>query len=238
MQVHIPKPLHGWREFAGEVGVIVLGVLIALGAEQLVQAMHERSIANEAREDVRRELARDLAYLSTREATEPCLKRRFLELQTIIGNAKPDGTFPRPRWVGRPQFWSLETVRWDAAAQGRRAALLPPNEMAHYSSIYTQLRIAIAEMATEQGDWARLRSLEWQPKLPPQAVYDLGLILNDARYRAWRIALITKQELHEGAAMKLPVERNDVPASQSICVPITATRAEGQRLSRMPFGEP
>jgi len=34
MQVHVPKPLHGWREFAGEVGILVLGVLIALGAER------------------------------------------------------------------------------------------------------------------------------------------------------------------------------------------------------------
>ena len=33
MHFHLPKPLHGWREFAGEVGIIVLGVLIALGAE-------------------------------------------------------------------------------------------------------------------------------------------------------------------------------------------------------------
>ena len=31
MRVSMPKPLHGWREFAGEVGIIVLGVLIALG---------------------------------------------------------------------------------------------------------------------------------------------------------------------------------------------------------------
>lgn len=234
---HIPKPLHGWREFAGEVGIIVLGVLIALGAEQVVQELHERTIANEAREEIRGELARNLAYLRTRAATQACLQRRFSELQAIIDNVKPDGTFPRPGWVGRPQFWSLETVRWDAAAQGGRAALLPPDEMAYYGSIYTQLRIAIGEMTTEQGDWARLRSLETQPKLPPQAVYDLGLILNDARYRAWRIALVTKQESAEGAAM-LPVERNDGPPSQSICVPITATRAEGQRLSRMPFGEP
>jgi hypothetical protein len=30
MHVHLPKPLHGWRAFAGEVGIIVLGVLIAL----------------------------------------------------------------------------------------------------------------------------------------------------------------------------------------------------------------
>ena len=38
MHFHLPKPLHGWREFAGEVGVIVLGVLIALGALALVVA--------------------------------------------------------------------------------------------------------------------------------------------------------------------------------------------------------
>ena len=30
MHVPLPKPLHGWREFAGEVGIIVLGVIIAL----------------------------------------------------------------------------------------------------------------------------------------------------------------------------------------------------------------
>ena len=46
MPVHLPKPLHGWREFAGEVGIIVLGVLIALGAEQLIQTIHsQREVA-------------------------------------------------------------------------------------------------------------------------------------------------------------------------------------------------
>jgi hypothetical protein len=38
MHVHLPKPLHGWRAFVGEVGIIVLGVLIALSADQLVSA--------------------------------------------------------------------------------------------------------------------------------------------------------------------------------------------------------
>lgn len=42
MHFHLPKPLHGWRVFAGEVGIIVLGVLIALGAEQAVEAAHHR----------------------------------------------------------------------------------------------------------------------------------------------------------------------------------------------------
>ena len=39
----LPKPLHCWREFAGEVAIIVMGVLIALGAEQVVISFNDRS---------------------------------------------------------------------------------------------------------------------------------------------------------------------------------------------------
>ena len=45
---HLPKPMHGWRAFVGEVGIIVIGVLIALGAEQVVEAGHHRSQVAEA----------------------------------------------------------------------------------------------------------------------------------------------------------------------------------------------
>ncbi|MGZ3246395.1 MAG: hypothetical protein ACXWI4_07640 [Croceibacterium sp.] len=47
MHIHLPKPLHGWREFVGEVGIIVIGVLLALGAEQAVEALHHRSQVHE-----------------------------------------------------------------------------------------------------------------------------------------------------------------------------------------------
>jgi hypothetical protein len=40
MHFHLPKPLHGWREFVGEVGIIVIGVPIALAAEQVVEASY------------------------------------------------------------------------------------------------------------------------------------------------------------------------------------------------------
>ena len=49
MHFHLPKPLHGWREFAGEVGIIVLGVLIALGFEQVVEDVHWRGEVREAK---------------------------------------------------------------------------------------------------------------------------------------------------------------------------------------------
>ncbi len=51
MHIHKPKALHGWREFLGEIGVIVCGVLIAIALDQTVEALHHRS---EAREMIRK----------------------------------------------------------------------------------------------------------------------------------------------------------------------------------------
>jgi hypothetical protein len=50
MHVHLPKALHGWRELLKEVGIIVLGVLIALSAEQAVESLHWHQRAATARE--------------------------------------------------------------------------------------------------------------------------------------------------------------------------------------------
>ena len=55
MHIHLPKPSHGWREFLGEIGVIVIGVLIALGAEQAVEAAHHRSQVHEMTAKLRAE---------------------------------------------------------------------------------------------------------------------------------------------------------------------------------------
>ncbi len=55
MEVHRPKPLHGLREFLKEIGIIVIGVLIALGAEQAVEALHHRGQADEMQRKLRQE---------------------------------------------------------------------------------------------------------------------------------------------------------------------------------------
>ena len=60
MHFHLPKPLHGWREFAGEVGIIVVGVLIALAFEQVVQSIHDRLVADQARDAIRAEVRENL----------------------------------------------------------------------------------------------------------------------------------------------------------------------------------
>ena len=61
MRFQLLKPLRGWREFAGEVGIIVLGVLIALGAQQLAVNLHDRAEAREGRESIRAEIEVNMA---------------------------------------------------------------------------------------------------------------------------------------------------------------------------------
>ena len=63
MRVHLPKPLHGWREFAGEVGIIVLGVLIALGAGQVVKSLQFRHEQHDTLERLFRESQVNIALL-------------------------------------------------------------------------------------------------------------------------------------------------------------------------------
>ncbi len=42
MHIHRPKPLHGWREVLFEIGIIVVGIVIAVGLEQTVEFFHHR----------------------------------------------------------------------------------------------------------------------------------------------------------------------------------------------------
>lgn len=42
MHVHIPKPIHGWKAFGTEIITIVIGILIALALEQVVEWLHWR----------------------------------------------------------------------------------------------------------------------------------------------------------------------------------------------------
>ncbi len=59
MDIHKPKPWHGFREFLKEYLIIVLGVLTALGLEQFVDGLHWRQKVDQAERNMRVEMARD-----------------------------------------------------------------------------------------------------------------------------------------------------------------------------------
>ena len=84
MHFHLPKPLHGWREFLGEVGIIVIGVSIALAAEQTIEWLHWQERTELAREGIRSELTQNYFRAAERIVVTPCLKAQLDRLQAIV----------------------------------------------------------------------------------------------------------------------------------------------------------
>ena len=58
MEIHPPHgAIRSWRDFLLQLGTITAGVLIALSFEGIREAIHDRSLVREARENIRREIA-------------------------------------------------------------------------------------------------------------------------------------------------------------------------------------
>jgi hypothetical protein len=88
MHVDLPKPLHGWRAFVGEVGVIVLGVLIALGAQQLVESLNWREKVDAAVSDMNNELGSgDGPEAYERLAIHDCVATHLNGLRALVSTA-------------------------------------------------------------------------------------------------------------------------------------------------------
>ena len=92
LQLRFPKPLHGWRALLGEVGIIVVGVLIALGAGQLVEEVTWRAQVNAGRDALRDEYITILENAAEREMEDECIRGRLASLVHVLDAG--GGTLP------------------------------------------------------------------------------------------------------------------------------------------------
>jgi len=240
MHVHLPKPLHGWRAFVGEVGIIVLGVLIALGFEQLVQSISERRAREQARESIRQELADDFARFRKRAEIQPCIDKRLNEIASVLHAAESPG-YKAPRWIGRPQLWEAESNRWEAASQAGRTSLFNPEEQSVVSAVYEDIMPVDQQERQEQIAWAHLRALEDEPHPSSELLATLKLSLEDARFQNWVIQINIDQAELAAKPLRLP-RPLDVYAfakgSRSVCLSIDTPRALALAQLRPPWVEP
>jgi hypothetical protein len=81
MRLRVPSPRDGWRIFLGDVGVIVLGVLIALGAQEAVSEYNMRKDVNTFEAAIRKEIGYNLFSYEVREAQFACIDRN---VQTML----------------------------------------------------------------------------------------------------------------------------------------------------------
>ena len=236
MHFHLPKPLHGWREFAGEVGIIVLGVLIALGAQQTVEKVHEAEVRRETVKAAKAGLATAMENFVNRRLLEPCIDRRFQEITALLSAAAKPGYRP-PSWIGRPQFWVFDTAAWDAATAGGRVALLSVDEQTALGGIYDQLREVTSLEREEQKTWAEIRQLEDLAEVDPQTRASVQSALAHAKLINWNIRVNLEQPIARAERLGIIPKLAPKGASPSICLPLTTRREDAIRKVDAFFGD-
>ena len=193
MHFHLPKPLHGWRAFAGEVGIIVLGVLIALGFGQIVEQWQWRRQVATTRDALAIELATSANQGAERLAMEGCLRDRIGELSGRLnatsgewtGDPMPNGPGgSTPHWDDRSirrvysvplRGWAQDA--WDTAKSSGVVDHMSREEVAAYSAVYAEIEAIHDFQGQELLLESRLSYLSADQKLDTDARTDaLGIL--------------------------------------------------------------
>lgn len=156
MHVHLPKPLHGWRAFVGEVGIIVLGVLIALAAEQGVEGLHERTQVGQIRSALRAELADTRARWEFMRAEDACEWQRLNALQLWATDAPPGSRLSN---AFNPMLWNMHSAAWDLAKTSPAVEQISLDERLVYASLYDAIDNWRAYLDEERNNAIQLNAL-------------------------------------------------------------------------------
>jgi hypothetical protein len=169
MHFHLPKPLHGWREFAGEVGIIVIGVLIALGAEQLVEEAQWHRRGLEAEAAMTRELGEDDGpQAEVRIRMSHCFDAQLDEIERALVAERDHGASFSPPTIAAPPFRTWDDNAWRAAVSSGATSHMTTARMSGWSSAYVFIPDMNEAALRESSDWGDLYRLRLLPTHPSE----------------------------------------------------------------------
>jgi hypothetical protein len=161
MHFHLPKPLHGWREFAGEVGIIVVGVLIALGAEQVVEHFRDRAAIREAEDGMASELRDDdLPQAFARVAVNNCNVDQLDSIEAAVESNGDRSNMLKLARAYKPEYRTWDDQAWKSAMSSQALANGGAKRMTKWATAYVTMplldQIALQEQAQVSQLWANM----------------------------------------------------------------------------------
>ena len=170
MDIHPPEgPTHSFRDFLIHIGVVTIGILIALALETVTEAMHNRHVVREARQNFAEELRfnrgqldkelknddETLALLDGIVAALPALRAHPEQLAARVAGIRPSGYF-------------LVSSRWETALSTGALGHMSVDEVNRYA----QVNFIVHEYTTLQTrngqDWDHLEAyFSARPNLTP-----------------------------------------------------------------------
>ncbi len=159
MDVHKPKPVHNWREFASEVGIIVLGVLIALAGEQAVESLSWAHEVRAERAALNSEAQDFLGAAAARVRQHPCLEREMRDLETVFERHERGQALGIRRRVGGPYALGGTSGTWQIALSSQALGHIPLKEKLAYGAAFQMFETYDRAVDAEGAQWASLNLL-------------------------------------------------------------------------------
>jgi hypothetical protein len=191
MEIHKPKAAHSVREFLIEIGTIVIGILIALGLETLLEAAHEHELVEHARADLRQELTRNRRALTGTTAQQ---RSAIAALDVYVSHAKDRLTGRAANFASGPtlaiDFRPMNAAGWEATVATQALAHMPYGEAQDLARAYSGGRIYNDYQADAIRHWYELSALP--DDLSSLAAPDLKAALYQFEInRAYEASLLT-----------------------------------------------
>lgn len=210
MHVHIPKPTHGWQAFLNEIFIIVIGVLIALGFQALVEEVHWWDKVQDGRERLRIELADIAIMLAEQIEVGPCvdaqlnrIERKLLTAGDHIDPVPLVQAGPLPETTVRMpvRVWPAQT--WESLRQDDTSNHFPVEEQNRINEIYESVQL-LRELTDESvEEWGALRIAGYKVPLTPQLRADVLRDMWKQQMRSRSQTLIATQVLASIRALGL-----------------------------------
>ena len=160
MDIHPPEgPTRSFRDFVIHIGVVTIGILIALGLEAIEERVHSGYVAREARDNFHDELTGDRSNLDKELVNDrktlalcngiiadlPALRRQPGQLNRRVAELKPSGYF-------------ITSSKWDAALSTGALGHMPVADVDRYAEAHFLTQTYTALEARSLPDWAQLEA--------------------------------------------------------------------------------
>jgi hypothetical protein len=143
LDVHPPHaPTHTWRDFFIHIATIVVGLLIAVGLEQSVEALHHHHQAEHLRNELHAESEQILSDSRRTDASMvyriQCFNTRIRQVQAVVFRGRP----LEPESANEPPYFASPDIPiWRSARSSGVTSLLTEGEVNAFAEVeYVQTR--------------------------------------------------------------------------------------------------
>lgn len=197
------KPLNGWRQFIGEVGVIVLGVVLALGLEQVIMQWNWSQKVKHSRDSLHEELASDYLLAEERVVAKPCLMAQLDSLEQAVlkarGEIAPVPLIVEPDFIFayRAPWQPWHNSAWKGVEGDETLSHFPRRDRERYAAIHSEIEMLSKLNEDESTEQAKLLALTKPLEVDSSTKEHFVELIESEREKAELMAVLSRSVMKQ-----------------------------------------